>query len=357
MKYPAIHYHDYLQLDSLLDSQSRRSEEFNRPIHDEMLFITVHQTYELWFKQILFELDSVIAAFSLSYIPEQHMGQAVTALERVRDIQRFINGQIDILETMTAPDFLEFRDFLFPASGFQSFQWRQIEIKLGLNEEQRLNYNQYSFTKALKPEHLVKINDISLFQLVENWLARNPFLQDVDFNFWQAYQNSVREMIQLERNLISTSLHLSATEKQRKLIITEGIEQTFQSLFDQQQFEKLRTENVYRLRHEAFVGALFILLYRDQPILQMPFRLLQSLIDIDEAMTAWRYRHSLMAHRMLGHKIGTGGSAGVEYLKAATEQHKIFRDFFNLSTFLIPRSNLPALPSGLIKRMSFYHEK
>lgn len=357
MKYSAVHYHDYLKLDSLLGSQLRRSEEFNYPAHDEMLFITVHQTYELWFKQILFELDSVISIFNLPSIPDQMMGRAVARLERVGDIQRFINGQIDILETMAPLDFLEFRDFLFPASGFQSLQWRLIETKLGLKEEQRLNYNQCSFTRALKPEQLHEINETiekeSLFQLIEKWLERNPFLQDVDFNFWQAYRNAALKMIQFERDAISTNSRLSEAEKQRNLRSIEKTEITFQSLFDQEQFEKIRTEKIFRLSQNALFGALFIQLYRDLPILQMPFRLIQSLIDLDEAMTAWRYRHSLMAHRMLGKKIGTGGSSGTEYLSAATEQHKIFGDFFNLSTFLIPRSSVPPLPSHLIQKMSF----
>lgn len=331
MKYPAAHYHDYLQLDLLLGAQTRRSEQYNYPAHDEMLFITVHQTYELWFKQILFELDAVIATFCLDVIPDQIMGQAVARLERVRDIQRFINGQIDILETMTPLDFLEFRDFLYPASGFQSLQWRLIETKLGLREEQRFNYNQCSFTSALKPKQLPEItatqSEPSLFELIEKWLERNPYLQDVDFNFWQAYRNAALTM--------------------------EGTGKAFQSLFDLDEFEKLRARKIFRLSHAALSGLLFILLYRDLPILQMPFRLIQSLIDLDQAMTTWRYRHALMAHRMLGQKIGTGGSSGTDYLRAATEQHKIFSDFLNVSTFLLPRSSVPPLPKNLIQRMSF----
>lgn len=357
MKYPALHYHDYLKLDSLLGSQSRRSEEFHYPVHDEMLFITVHQTYELWFKQMLFELDAVITTFSLPIIPDQTMGQAVARLERMRDIQRFINGQIDILETMTPLDFLEFRDFLYPASGFQSLQWRLIETKLGLKEEQRLNYAHCSFTKALKQDQVSEIhlaqNQNSLFALIEKWLERNPFLQDVDFDFWKAYRDAATQMIENERVVISNNPRLSESEKLRNFQILEGTENTFQSLFDQTKFAELKKNNIFRLSQQALFGALFIQLYRSLPILQMPFRLLQSLIDLDAAMTSWRYRHALMAHRMLGQKIGTGGSSGSEYLRAATEQHKIFSDFFNLATFLLPRSSVPPLPAHLTQKMSF----
>lgn len=360
MKYPPVHYHDYLKLDSLLGSQFRRSEEFKKPVHDEMLFITVHQTYELWFKQILFELDSVLSTFNQPKTPEQQMGQAVARLERVVDIQRFINGQIDVLETMTPLDFLEFRDFLFPASGFQSFQWRMIEMKLGLKTEQRLNYNQMSFTKALKPEQEQLVEKTkaqeSLFELIEKWLERNPFLQDMSFNFWESYRQSALGLIQAERDVVKTNPRLSEEEKTKNLAMMDVTENTFQSLFDDEKYSQLKAQNVFRLSRKAFFGALFIQLYRDLPIMQMPFRLIQSLINLDEAMTSWRYRHALMAHRMLGRKIGTGGSSGHDYLKSATEQHKIFGDFFNLSTFLIPRSSVPVLPEALARKMSFSAE-
>jgi tryptophan 2,3-dioxygenase len=87
----------------------------------------------------------------------------------------------------------------------------------------------------------------------------------------------------------------------------------------------------------------------------MPFQVLTALQDIDELMTTWRYRHALMAHRMLGRKIGTGGSSGADYLKSATEKHRIFADFFNLATFLIPRSRLPELPGRLRENLGFHY--
>ena len=85
----------------------------------------------------------------------------------------------------------------------------------------------------------------------------------------------------------------------------------------------------------------------------MPFRLIKALQDLDENMTQWRYRHALMAHRMLGKKIGTDGSSGSDYLKASTEKHKIFTDFFNLTTFLIPRSRIRNLPEEISRQLNF----
>ena len=117
-----------------------------------MLFIIVHQTYELWFKQLLFELDSVLETFSQNHIDESQMGTAVARLERIVSIQKYINGQVDVLETMTPLDFLDFREYLYPASGFQSFQWRCLETKLGLKAEQRLVYNQQPFYSQLQQD-------------------------------------------------------------------------------------------------------------------------------------------------------------------------------------------------------------
>ena len=123
MKHPPVNYHDYLKLDQLLDSQKRRSEEFKDPAHDEMLFIIVHQVFELWFKQISFELDSIVEIFSKSPVSDADLALTNHRLSRVLSILKLFFGQIDTLETMTPLDFLEFRDYLYPASGFQSFQF------------------------------------------------------------------------------------------------------------------------------------------------------------------------------------------------------------------------------------------
>jgi tryptophan 2,3-dioxygenase len=101
------------------------------------------------------------------------------------------------------------------------------------------------------------------------------------------------------------------------------------------------------------LAAVFINLYRDEPILHLPFRLLMALVQLDELFTTWRYRHVMMVQRMIGSKIGTGGSSGSDYLKSTTENNRFFRDLFNLSTFLLPRSALPALPDSLRAALDF----
>lgn len=358
MKYPPVHYQDYLQLPKILDSQKLRSEEFGKMAHDELLFITVHQTYELWFKQILFELDSVLHVFADKNVPETEMGRAVARLERVVDIQKFINGQIDILETMTPLDFLDFREFLYPASGFQSLQWRFIETKLGLKSDQRLNYNQEPFYKSLKEEDQKKMQAVmqepSLFELIEKWLERTPFLQTEDFNFWQQYQQAVKDLLASDREVVEKNPRLSPEDKKRNISMIQASLDSFDALFDAGKYQELQNQGQVRLSQKALHAALLIQLYREEPALQMPFRLIHSLLDLDEHMTQWRYRHTLMVHRMLGRKIGTGGSSGHDYLKSATEKHKIFTDFFNLTTFFIPRSQVPPLPNEIRKKMGFH---
>jgi tryptophan 2,3-dioxygenase len=103
----------------------------------------------------------------------------------------------------------------------------------------------------------------------------------------------------------------------------------------------------------AVQAALFIVVYRDRPVLQQPFRLLAALMNVDELLTLWRYRHALMVQRMIGVKIGTGGSAGHDYLRDTAARHRIFSDLFRLSTYLIPRSRLPKLPREVEDAMGY----
>ena len=130
-KYSTVHYHEYLGLDKLLDAQHPRSAELEpEPAHDEMLFIIVHQSYELWFKQILHEVEAVIEVFQNKKVDERNIGTSVSRLQRVSEIFKLLIEHIRIMETMTPLDFLDFRKYLFPASGFQSFQFRKVSLQL-----------------------------------------------------------------------------------------------------------------------------------------------------------------------------------------------------------------------------------
>ena len=258
---------------------------------------------------------------------------------------------------MTPLDFLEFRDYLYPASGFQSFQFRCVEIILGLKPKERLQFLQTSFETHLREDQQKIIKEISnkpsLLNLVESWLERTPFVETKDFNFWKNYEEAVHEMLANDRNVIKNNPRLSESDKARSFKMMDGLEQGFNALLDEKKYNDLKAAGHFKLSHKALRSALMIQLFRDEPIMQAPFQFISYLLDIDEIMTQWRYRHALMAQRMLGSKIGTGGSSGSQYLKEAADSHKIFTDFFNLSSYLIPRSRIPQLPDSIKKMMNF----
>jgi len=358
-KYSTIHYHSYLKLDQLLGAQQLRSAELDEnPAHEELLFIIVHQVYELWFKQIKHELSSVMDMFQKKHIDERNIGTVVSRLQRIEEILKLLIQQISVLETMTPLDFLDFRGHLFPASGFQSFQFRVLESMLGLPEEQRLTYNNHHYASVFPEEQKKELEEIyangTLFDHVESWLERTPFLTFGGFDFITHYKKAVGNMIEKEQKAINASEYLTEKEKEMRLRMLGSTDTYFQSVLDPAFHKKMKDEGVLRLSYKATLAALLINLYRDEPILNGPFNLMMNLVDIDDLLTTWRYRHAQMVLRMLGKKIGTGGSSGHEYLNETAKKHQIFTDFHNISTLLIPRSELPVLPKDLRKELGFY---
>ncbi len=354
-----LYYGDYLRLDDILAAQQLESVKKNGvAAHDEMLFIITHQAYELWFKQILHELDSVIDMFDDPIVEDKNMGRVIHRLNRIKTIQRVLIEQIDVIETITPLDFLEFRDLLVPASGFQSVQFKQIEILLGIKREYRIEADKEFFYSRLTDEHRALLDRLeerpSLLQLTDAWLERMPFLEFGKFDFWSEYADAVDRMLASDSQIVQNNPTLTDREKQFQLNDLEGTRVRFRSLLDEQQFNELKNAGEFRLSHQGFLAALFIHLYRDEPMLYTPYRYLSSLVDIDELFTNWRQRHAIMVQRMLGTKIGTGGSSGHDYLSRTTRQNRVFLDLFNLSTFLIPRSDLPVLPEKLRRALGFF---
>ena len=353
-----VYYGDYLELNKLLDSQHPKSKKIGNEAHDETLFIIVHQVYELWFKQILHELHSMKDVFDQKKIMESELSTVVHRLERIKKIQSILIDQLDVMETMTPMDFLEFRDLLVPASGFQSVQFREIEILMGLRTDQRKEVDREYFLGRLQKDDQDRLLEMeknpSLIGLLEDWLERMPFTFTDEFDFWGEYQSTVDDMLCGDEITIQDNkATLSEKALEMQLANLNGTRMTFATLFEESIHNGLKEKGERRLSQKATLNALFILLYREKPILFLPFVILENLMDIDELFTTWRYRHAIMAHRMLGTKIGTGGSSGHKYLKSAAENNRVFMDLFNLSTFLIPRSKLPVLPAKLKEQMNF----
>lgn len=352
-----VYYSDYLQLDKILNAQQLESGKYGKPAHDEMLFVITHQAYELWFKQILHELRSVARVFEGSRVDDRQMGVVNGRLQRVRAIQQLLLAQIDVLETMTPLDFLEFRDYLVPASGFQSVQFKEIELLLGLKRHQRLASDQAFLQTRLRADDQATLEKLelqpSLLELTDQWLARMPFTHFENFDFWSVFQQAVVQMLSSDRKIIEFNQRLDVQMKRAQLRQLEATAERFEALLNEHKYKTMQDRGEFRFSQRAFLAALFINLYRDEPLLFLPFRYLTQLADIDEAFTSWRARHAMMVQRMLGRKIGTGGSSGHEYLAATTENNRVFLDLFTLSTFLIPRSALPELPTDLVRALGF----
>jgi tryptophan 2,3-dioxygenase len=353
-------YTSYLKLPELLSAQELESAKRGQPAHDEMLFIVIHQTYELWFKQILYELDLIQKMFGGAVVDDADLGRAVHAAERIVKIEQLLVSQIDILETMTPMDFLEFRNLLMPGSGFQSEQFRLLEVRLGLRREDRLAFNNESFDVSLEADARGRVRSQeekpSLRDQVDGWLSRTPFVKHGDFHFRDAYAKALDAMLSHDMDRIRHHPHLSEAEKKVQIASLQKSRAMFDGLLDDARYAELRAEGAWTFSRRALQAALFLFLYRDEPAANAGFRMLKALMDIDETLALWRTRHALMVSRMLGRKVGTGGSSGYDYLRATAEKHRAYNDLFAIATFLIPRSALPGLPDEVRKSMRYRYE-
>ncbi len=354
------YYGSYLQLEKLLDAQYPVSfEQGNEPAHDEMLFIIIHQAYELWFKQILFELDYVMKVFGQEKINDnsEDLNLVRHRLHRIINIMQLLNQQVHILDTMTPLDFLEFRNLLTPSSGFQSKQFRLIEAQLGLQIDKRHQKEYYKRTNegGFTNEDYTKISDTeeqqSLLQLVNRWLERMPFFTQ---DYWKQYRPATKSESVLHpfwddyRQVYQSGL----TEREQNKI------HDFDYVFFEKTPASHNPEQLDNLRSNfspaALRAALFIMLYRDFPVFQTSYQVLDSLIEIDHLMSNWRHKHLVMVRRMIGMRVGTGNTSGAGYLEGALSKHFVYRDLSGLSTYLIERKRLPKLPGELIENLGFH---
>lgn len=257
----ALTYANYLKLDEILTAQELRSGE-----HDEMLFIIIHQVYELWFKQMLHELDYLREMFDQNQTP-----RALHTLRRILTILKTVVAQIDVLETMTPQEFLSFRDRLESASGFQSYQFRELEFLLGHKRRNVLIHYPEGTTAREKLEK--RYAEPTLWDAFLRYLAAN-------------------------RQKIPTEL--------------------------------LDRDVTAPVQPSLEVQKVLIKIYRKHPIL---VRVCERLVDMDEGIQEWRYRHIKMVERTIGAKPGTGGSSGVGYLQS-TLLKPVFPDLWAIRTEL-----------------------
>jgi len=262
-----LSYNHYLRVRELIDLQTCLSSPAH---HDELLFITVHQAYELWFKQILHEIDA-----ALRLMNEDRTGEAALVMRRVVEIEKLLVSQIHILETMTPISFLGFRDELNPASGFQSMQFREIEFASGLKHDSVVNaFKDDEFaTERLQ----LRLNSPSLGETFFALLRRGGFDAPVDDD-------------------------KPGDEKERRSNQSKRVRAIVEIL--------THPEKLYK-----------------------EYQLAEALLEHDEHFALWRSHHIKMVERMVGAKRGTGGSEGVGYLKKTLDS-KFFPELWEARTYL-----------------------
>jgi tryptophan 2,3-dioxygenase len=248
-----LSYGSYLQVDRLLDLQHPLSQPEH---HDEMLFIVIHQVYELWFKQLVHELTATLVALDAG-----ELLKVSKYFRRVHTIQRLLEQQVDVLETMTPHEFNQFREHLNPASGFQSIQFREMEFMCGVRRTETMQHIQMNERERTRLE--ARLNDPTMWDHVKALLVRRGF----------------------------------AVEPRETAI------------------DSLCEIYTHADKHYDL------------------YLLMEDLIEFDERFLLWRGRHVRMVERMIGQRIGTGGSSGAQYL-AGTLSHRFFPELWDVRSHL-----------------------
>jgi tryptophan 2,3-dioxygenase len=352
-------YWDYLRLPDLLNLQGGLEGNEDELHNDEVHFIVVHQAFELWFKLTIREIRLARDHLAAPHVPEQHIPHVVQHLRRVNTILRLCGQQFEVMETLTPQDFLAFRDKLIPASGFQSFQMREIEILLGLLETQRVDsgfgnpleairrMGKGTPTGAIAIAHLERAqSELSLRKSMQNWLYRTPIQgstpdmpgdDDAVRAFVTDYLAAMdaRSKVQAEQLIASGVMKAEVADEKfariaelaRAFLLAEDVEEG--------------AERARRIR----AAILFIESYRELPLLAWPRVLLDTIVETEEMLVIFRSRHARMVERVIGRRMGTGGSSGVDYLDKTTA-YRIFTDLWSIRTLLLPKDALPPMEFG-----------
>lgn len=358
-----ITYWDYIHVEDLLSLQGGLPGETTTPGNDEVLFITVHQIYELWFQLILRELHSARDLFGKDTVQEQELSGAVSSLRRISTIFSAAADHFQVMETLPTREYLEFRKKLMPASGGQSAQMRQIEVLFGLDERDRVLLGEQDWHmnilrepdgsegKAYKRVTEQMAAGPSLRETIEQWLLRTP-IDGV------AHDDPGAEAA-LER-FISRYLAAHSSEVEENLEYAKSImagDAAHVDLESRYQWEAQSAEEFLRPDEESGgvrlarirAAMIFIETYRELPLLAWPREVLNELIRLEQRFLIYRQRHARMVERIIGSRTGTGGSEGVKYLDETALRYRIFRDLWAVRTLMIRPGATPEL-----ERPEFY---
>lgn len=354
-------YWDYLALDKLLSLQGGLEGDEDQLVPDELHFIITHQAFELWFKLVLRSIRLARDHLAAPKVAEETIPHVSHHLRRASMIFRLGVGQFEVMETLTPQDFLGFRDKLVPSSGFQSFQMREIEILLGLEESQRILYGK---THPLK--HIEQLasqskggahawgkiqqarSEANLLSVLNDWLYRTPIQgstpeddgdEAVVIEFLESYMEaSSANMDQNLARLAEALGSIDADEVSKLQERFDGSRQAARTFLFAEDVQPEYQKRTTRIR----AAVLFIESYRTLPLLAWPRLLLDVLVELEEQVVLWRHRHVRMVERIIGRRVGTGGSGGVEYLDK-TLSYRVFRDLWAVRTVLLPPALLPEL--------------
>ncbi len=352
-----MNYWEYIHVEDLLALQGGHDHDESKVSNDECLFIVVHQIYELWFKLILRELTSARDCLRQNPVPDMSLAAATRSLRRVVTIFEQAIAHFRVMETLTTRDYLEFRDRLIPASGFQSAQLREIEILLGLEDETRIPLGREgSYKVALRSADgsaspatrrvEARIADgPSLKHALYDWLARTPINGQesgeagVD-RFLDNIVASHRREIEARLELAQKQALTEADVERLRARYTAEMQsaEAFLRATDEPVDEATRE---HRMRVRA--ALVFLESYRELPRLAWPRELVEAVIEMEQTMVVWRQRHARMVERVIGRRTGTGGSAGVDYLDQTALRYRIFADLWAVRTLLLKKPSVPAI--------------
>lgn len=350
-------YWDYIRVEDLLGLQAGLAPNEAELSNDEVLFITVHQIDELWFKLILRELVNVRDCFAQRPVPEQALAAAVRGIRRTSILLRNVAQHFELMETMTTRDYLAFRDKLSPASGFQSAQMREIEIVLGLEAKKRVPLgHEGSYLEALKnadgsasPALLrvrARLDDPNTLRAVlDDWLYHTPIQgssagDDGDpeaiAEFIAEYLDAHRAQVKRQLGSAQVQAHNPDDIARLRTRMEKEVESA-RAFLEAEDCEPAQRPRTSRIR----AAIVFIESYRELPLLAWPREVLDGVVALEQAFLIFRQRHARMVERVIGRRTGTGGSAGVDYLDQTALRYRVFSDIWAVRTLLLQRSALP----------------
>lgn len=362
MKRKPTAYWEYIKVEELLSLQGGLDPTDEHLSNDEVLFITVHQIDELWFKLTVRELVSVRDLFAKAPVPEQALASAARGIRRMATLVKHIAAHFEVMETMTTRDYLSFRDKLRPASGFQSGQLREIEILLGLRDEQRISLgHEGSYLNALRA---ADGTPSSAYKRVERRLTDRPtLLEAIDDWLWRtpiqgSTPSSPNDAATLARFIEAyCAAHARASDEALALAKYEGLSaadvariekryaaevESARAFLEARDVPEDRRARIARIR----AAVVFIESYRELPLLAWPRVILDELVAFEQAFVIFRQRHARMVERVIGRRTGTGGSSGVDYLDNTALKYRIFTDVWSVRALLVRQALLPPLENA-----------